>query len=199
MSTGCVYFKGLCGLGINRKRGYKWLRRAADARYQEGHLVIACLHQFGGNASPVERDISKAIHYYKLAAQKLQDTDRYYSLNEEYNCHDQARYQLGFLHSLDGPTFSNAHTVFWFRSYLKAHSSECMACEDAIKAKEAVIALERELNRACSGCGAASIPSTPLKICNRCKLSFYCSVECQKSHWGKGHKEDCDMFASPFY
>ena len=32
--------------------------------------------------------------------------------------------------------------------------------------------------------------SNPSKRCSQCHTSFYCSVDCQKSHW-KTHKEDC--------
>ncbi|KAH8109540.1 hypothetical protein DFH11DRAFT_923369 [Phellopilus nigrolimitatus] len=31
------------------------------------------------------------------------------------------------------------------------------------------------------------------KRCSRCKKIVYCSVECQRTDWMKGHKKDCDL------
>jgi hypothetical protein len=30
-----------------------------------------------------------------------------------------------------------------------------------------------------------------LMTCTRCKMAFYCSAECQKAQWKKGHKAAC--------
>lgn len=32
----------------------------------------------------------------------------------------------------------------------------------------------------------------PTKCCSRCKVVYYCSVDCQKENW-KAHKSDCDL------
>ena len=45
----------------------------------------------------------------------------------------------------------------------------------------------------CVFCGAreGSIPGVILhKICSKCKMTYYCSVECQKKHWNF-HKKYC--------
>ena len=34
-----------------------------------------------------------------------------------------------------------------------------------------------------------------IKQCNRCKLAFYCSKQCQKEHWHKLHKKQCKYLA----
>lgn len=41
----------------------------------------------------------------------------------------------------------------------------------------------------CDGPGCTN--GSPSKRCARCKLFFYCSVECQKAHWKAGHKKTC--------
>ena len=33
--------------------------------------------------------------------------------------------------------------------------------------------------------------SNPPKRCSKCKCTYYCSVECQRSHWKQEHKADC--------
>ena len=47
----------------------------------------------------------------------------------------------------------------------------------------------------CANCGApeGSIPGiTVHKACNKCKITYYCSVRCQTRHWKKGgHKKHC--------
>eukprot|EP00980_Cylindrotheca_fusiformis_P010422 scaffold2315_cov113-Cylindrotheca_fusiformis.AAC.15 len=41
----------------------------------------------------------------------------------------------------------------------------------------------------CDGPGCTK--HAPPKRCARCKLFFYCSVDCQKEHWKAGHKRNC--------
>ena len=47
----------------------------------------------------------------------------------------------------------------------------------------------------CANCGASegSILGTPAhNFCSRCKVTYYCSVMCQKHHWkGGGHSKHC--------
>lgn len=46
----------------------------------------------------------------------------------------------------------------------------------------------------CDGCGAqaeAQPGGRALMLCGRCKLRRYCSVECQRAAWKKGHAEEC--------
>ncbi|XP_035682083.1 protein fem-1 homolog A-like isoform X3 [Branchiostoma floridae] len=48
-----------------------------------------------------------------------------------------------------------------------------------------------ELLRCCNPkCGKPDHRST-LKLCGRCKLTRYCSRECQIQHWSVGHKKCC--------
>ena len=47
----------------------------------------------------------------------------------------------------------------------------------------------------CANCGAAegTVPGVPThSSCARCKITYYCSVKCQKQHWkAGGHKKKC--------
>ena len=46
----------------------------------------------------------------------------------------------------------------------------------------------------CHCCGAFESSSNPHHGCGKCKHAFYCSKACQKSHWSKGHKEECNAY-----
>ena len=41
-------------------------------------------------------------------------------------------------------------------------------------------------------CGACEAPAT--LVCGGCGDISYCSKECQKSHWKKGHKSSCKAY-----
>ncbi|XP_019646871.1 PREDICTED: serine/threonine-protein phosphatase 6 regulatory ankyrin repeat subunit A-like [Branchiostoma belcheri] len=52
-------------------------------------------------------------------------------------------------------------------------------------------AMETRLLRCCNPmCGKPGYRST-LKLCAQCKLTRYCSRDCQKQHWTVGHKKSC--------
>ncbi|OEU17865.1 hypothetical protein FRACYDRAFT_238293 [Fragilariopsis cylindrus CCMP1102] len=45
----------------------------------------------------------------------------------------------------------------------------------------------------CNICGEQESDLVTLKTCNGCKLTFYCSKECQTIHWEEGtHKNECN-------
>ncbi|XP_035682998.1 poly [ADP-ribose] polymerase tankyrase-2-like [Branchiostoma floridae] len=54
-------------------------------------------------------------------------------------------------------------------------------------------ARKTKLLRCCNPkCGKPGYRSTgTLKLCGRCKLTRYCSRDCQKQHWSVGHKKCC--------
>ncbi|KAL3778592.1 hypothetical protein HJC23_007467 [Cyclotella cryptica] len=47
--------------------------------------------------------------------------------------------------------------------------------------------------RSCACCGKSNKKDNPikLKICSRCKTTYYCSAECQKLDWHFDHKNKC--------
>ncbi|XP_066275846.1 uncharacterized protein [Branchiostoma lanceolatum] len=54
-------------------------------------------------------------------------------------------------------------------------------------------AMKTKLLRCCNPkCGKPGYKSTgALKLCARCKMTRYCSRDCQKQHWSVGHKKCC--------
>ncbi|XP_078601036.1 uncharacterized protein LOC144876032 [Branchiostoma floridae x Branchiostoma japonicum] len=64
---------------------------------------------------------------------------------------------------------------------------EC--AEECLKLVEE--ARKTKLFRCCNPkCGKQGYRKT-LKLCGRCKLTRYCSRDCQKQHWSVGHKKCC--------
>ena len=43
----------------------------------------------------------------------------------------------------------------------------------------------------CDACGEPADEGARLLSCSRCKMAYYCSAECQKAQWKKGHKQAC--------
>jgi hypothetical protein len=41
----------------------------------------------------------------------------------------------------------------------------------------------------CANCG--DFLATPLQCCSKCRVSHYCSPECQREHWDKEHSREC--------
>jgi len=79
-------------------------------------------------------------------------------------------------HEIYGP----CNTVCQFIKHMKYDKAELVEIEAVLKPA-----------RKCGVCN-----STPAKPCARCKCTFYCSTECQKSAWKK-HKKTCKAPTSP--
>ncbi|TFK94082.1 hypothetical protein K466DRAFT_22946 [Polyporus arcularius HHB13444] len=54
---------------------------------------------------------------------------------------------------------------------------------------------QRAARHLCSSCGRISPKKLP--HCPTCRSVCYCDRECQRAHYYKGHKEDCEEFLSP--
>lgn len=65
-------------------------------------------------------------------------------------------------------------------SVLDAGDPNASEDEEPVEEKQAV-------GRSCNACGS----EIGVKLCARCKSVGYCSRECQKSDWAKGHKAAC--------
>ncbi|XP_078603313.1 uncharacterized protein LOC144877285 [Branchiostoma floridae x Branchiostoma japonicum] len=76
--------------------------------------------------------------------------------------------------------------------FLKDHGLEnpdCSCDKEGLKLLEE--ATKSKLLRCCNPkCGKPGKRKT-LKLCGRCKLTRYCSRECQIQHWSVGHKKCC--------
>jgi fido (protein-threonine AMPylation protein) len=48
-----------------------------------------------------------------------------------------------------------------------------------------------EIVKICQNCHSKPKSGEELKRCGRCKSAFYCSVDCQKADWRKGHQKEC--------
>jgi hypothetical protein len=51
----------------------------------------------------------------------------------------------------------------------------------------------KEVQLRCSGCAKFGIKYMK---CGQCKLYYYCSKDCQRTHWKAGHKEQCNEFVA---
>ncbi|XP_019646157.1 PREDICTED: kinase D-interacting substrate of 220 kDa-like [Branchiostoma belcheri] len=72
--------------------------------------------------------------------------------------------------------------------YMKGEDLDCARKEMLGLIEEA---LKTKLLRCCNPtCGKPGYRST-LKLCAQCKLTRYCSRDCQKQHWTVGHKKSC--------
>jgi len=48
----------------------------------------------------------------------------------------------------------------------------------------------------CSYCGAPESQTIKHKRCSACKQRLYCSTDCQKFDWKKGHSKECKALAA---
>ena len=76
-----------------------------------------------------------------------------------------------------GGPVSTELAIFWFKRSVAQGDDD-----DAMRALDAVTSM-------CCSCGDEG---ENLQTCSRCKCAFYCSKDCQRSHWKSGgHKIKC--------
>lgn len=46
----------------------------------------------------------------------------------------------------------------------------------------------------CHNCAKLAVQKDAFKCCGVCRVTAYCGKDCQRAHWGKGHKVDCPTF-----
>ena len=76
---------------------------------------------------------------------------------------------------VDEEVFGTYNTACTFIKHMKYDKAELVEVEDVLK----------KLTRKCDVCNTITT-----KACARCKTSYFCSTECQKSAWKK-HKKTC--------
>ena len=84
-----------------------------------------------------------------------------------------------------------AQARFWFRIARKRGEPEegQGRDEDNVEVHSALC----KMRKTCNICGV-DLNTTTRKLCKGCKTYCYCSVECQKIHWGRskdGHRAEC--------
>jgi hypothetical protein len=47
----------------------------------------------------------------------------------------------------------------------------------------------------CSFCSSPEGETIKHKRCSACKQRLYCSIDCQRNDWRKGHKNECKQLA----
>jgi len=82
---------------------------------------------------------------------------------------------------VDDEVFGTYNTACTFIKHMKYDKAELVEVEDVLK----------KPTRKCDVC-----KTTTTKACARCKTSYFCSAECQKSAWKK-HKKTCKAPTSP--
>jgi len=82
---------------------------------------------------------------------------------------------------VDEDVFGTYNTACTFIKHMKYDKAELTEVEDVLK----------KPTRQCDVCNTATT-----KACARCKTSYFCSAECQKSAWKK-HKKTCKAPSSP--
>jgi len=82
---------------------------------------------------------------------------------------------------VDSSIFGTYNTACTFIKHMKYDKAELLKVEDVVK----------KPTRKCDVCS-----TTTTKACARCKISYFCSAECQKSAWKK-HKKTCKAPTTP--
>lgn len=74
--------------------------------------------------------------------------------------------------------------------YLGFRNTLAIALPFAHRAPSARPATER-VPKLCFQCGASDQTKTDMKQCGRCKVAYYCSLECQQGDWKRHKKGEC--------
>ena len=84
--------------------------------------------------------------------------------------------------------FGSYHPIanYWLKCTRKKSHRERRARE-----KQAIEDWKQETDRLCSVCHQPDSDTVTLRKCEGCKFYYYCSTECQKSHWHAGHAGVC--------
>ena len=73
--------------------------------------------------------------------------------------------------------------MYWLRKALANGNSE---------AESLLATTERVINSFCANCSVKFVDEKCKKrCCSRCRAANYCSTECQRIHWKRGHKKFC--------
>lgn len=124
--------------------------------------------------------------YMETGFDLLGKESKYNSLNRygPKRCPDQQvhRSEIKFLYS-----WSHYAPLTWFNDQREMQK----AIEAAKSSKGAGVIFQL-----CSFCSSPEGQQVKHKRCSACKQRLYCSVDCQRNDWKKGHKNECKTLAA---
>jgi len=177
-NLGTMYTKGI-GVTQDFKEALKWYRKAADQGLADAQFNIGTM---SFNGKEVAQDYNEAARWYRKAADQGQVN---------------AQAQLGAMFCGMGGFPKDLKSAQHFLSAAEAQGDE--------KARKLLNTLGITLHHTsneflgfngmpptqCTCCGRSAGNKVKLKSCPRCKGPLYCGTDCQRTHWGEGHKEHC--------
>ena len=169
-NIGFMYRNGL-GVTKSDEKAFQYFKVAADKGNKFSQFNVGVCYY---NGVGVEKDISLAIKYYTLSADQGYENAIKFLANvliEETKTEKESKYLF--------------EAICRTKNALKIIKK---SDEDFTKFTEFI---ERS-KKVCGECGETG---SNLLTCGRCKVIFYCNVNCQKKHWKGGHKEECKELA----
>ena len=135
----------------------------------------------------------------RRAASSDKESVKWYQKAAEQG-HADAQYNLGYMYrNGQGVPQSDKEAATWFGLAADQGHANAQKGLSMLKAQQAQTSSNAHpaKSSACAHCG---INAPSLKACSRCKITSYCSKECQVAHWKSGHKSDCGKkpYAAPF-
>ena len=165
-NIGIMYGHGL-GVTKSDEKAFQNFKVAADKGDEVAqHNLGVCYY----NGVGVEKDISLAIKYYTLSADQGYENAIKHLANVLI---EETEKESKYLFEAICRT-KNALKI------IKESDEDFTKFKDFIETSKTV----------CGGCGAKD-NKTNLLTCGRCKVIFYCNINCQKKHWKGGHKQEC--------
>lgn len=135
----------------------------------------------------VPKSLYRAKHYLELAVRQGEDGFRgYYPLGSvllELYAKDEAHDDI------------LPKALFWLRK--STGFADAFIDGGDTPARKCIKMIEDILMKRCHYCCKEANQKVALKNCAKCKSAWYCSKECQVSHWKAGHKSDCIKHDAP--
>ena len=168
---GLMHLKGN-GVPHNEIEGFSLIKIAAEMEldFTQGHLGDCHRHGKG-----VDKNLDEALKWYLRSADQEDVT--------AMTCAAQTMLEIALKYGTVGmPGASPVHrTTHWLKKAVKLENKEAAGLLQKNKSSYGNLCV------ACDKDGTG----TELCCCARCKITHYCSKECQTRHWRKGHKNDC--------
>ena len=215
-NLGILYSNGRCGLPQSLALALEWYHKAADQGVEQAQSNLAFAYQYGMGGLPQSEAL--AVEWYRKAADQGFSIAQFYLGNlymTQGNFSDAIRM---FNAAKDDVLWTKKseekiNEIFYLKKKIKLETKGNIYTDEKIKEifkkkklegkrwkclKEIYIKKNKSKKvtsyKDCAFCGASegSIPGIVIhKFCSKCKMTYYCSVECQKKHWKGSHKKYC--------